>query len=216
MSACSISLCPWKYNLASSSLRLFKTFSQRSHPNSEPCFLSFSFTTHYPGHVEETVFREERERERRGGGRRGRESERARGRKWVKARAKPERKRQREWMSERERECRFSLNLTTASCASNEWRGARREGDTQTRPSLLCLCEREREHNRFMSYRKSPRFVVSQNRLPRVNCMLRLLINSQFKFLCAHLSACLHVLSIHVYLFACVACARAPACVCNI
>lgn len=26
-------------------------------------FLSFSFATHYPGHVEETVFREERERD---------------------------------------------------------------------------------------------------------------------------------------------------------
>lgn len=69
MSACSISLCPWKYNLALSSLRLFKAFSQHSPPNSEPCFLSFSFTTHYGGHVEETVFREERASRGEGGGR---------------------------------------------------------------------------------------------------------------------------------------------------
>lgn len=70
-------------------LSLFKTFSQRSHPNSEPCFLSFRFTTHYPSRVEETVFREEWERDLE------RDSERWReGKIWVKA--NQERQRQRE------------------------------------------------------------------------------------------------------------------------
>lgn len=41
------------------------------------------------------------------------------------------------------------------------------------------------------------------DRLPRVNCMLWLLINSQFKFLCAHLSICLFVLSIHARVSIC-------------
>lgn len=132
MSACSISLCPWKYNLASSSLRLFKTFSQRPHLNSEQCFLSFSFSTHYPGHVEETVFREERERD----SERGTEGDRER-EKMSKSERTPESKKT-QGVTERDSECRFSLNLTTASCAYNEWRGERREGGTQTRLSLLC------------------------------------------------------------------------------
>lgn len=40
----------------------------------------------------------------------------------------------------------MSLNLTTAAFASNEWGGERGEEDTQTRPSLLCLCQRHSEN----------------------------------------------------------------------
>lgn len=98
-SACSISLCLWKYYLASSSRRLFKPFSQRSPPNSEPCFLSFSSATHYLGHVEKTLFREESKRG--GGGWRevgGVLGEGQRGGKMIKNERKPERKRQKDLM----------------------------------------------------------------------------------------------------------------------
>lgn len=114
MSACSISLCPWKYNLALSSLRLFKAFSQHSPPNSEPCFLSFSFTTHYGGHVEETVFREERGSRGEGGGRG-----------WVQEKWEETEKKKKEkifkmnaWMNERVTEkerIQSVLNMTTAA-----------------------------------------------------------------------------------------------------
>lgn len=83
--------------MASSSLRLFKTFSQRSPPNSEPCFLSFSSTTHYPGHVEETMFREKREGDLEKDSKKWRERERE---KRAKNKSEPERKRQRELMSD--------------------------------------------------------------------------------------------------------------------
>lgn len=101
MSASSISLCAWKYNLASSSLRLFKTFRLRSPPNSELCFLSFGFTTHYPGHVEETVFREQRERETLRDSKSARERVREEMGEQVKTRA---RQRESERVAERERE----------------------------------------------------------------------------------------------------------------
>lgn len=59
---------------------------------------------------------------------------------------------------------------------------------------VVPMREREREHKRFMSYRKSSHICGVASRLSRVVFMLWLLINSQFKFLCV----CLYVLSIHV------------------
>lgn len=161
MSACSISLCPWKYNLASSSHCLFKTFSQRSHPNSEPCFLSFRFTTHYPSRVEETVFREEWERDLE------RDSERWReGKIGVKAGVNQERQRRREWMSDCKRERESVASLWTWPLPVLLMNGEEREW-RETRPDktvfVVARQERERERNRFMSHRKSPRFVVSHS-----------------------------------------------------
>lgn len=160
MSACSISLCPWKYNLASSSLRLFKTFSQRSHPNSEPCFLSFSFATHYPGHVEETVFREEKERDLE----RDRERERE-GEKMSRKREQNQGEGQREWMSDWKRENVDFLWTWPQLLVllMNGEKGGRHPDKTVF---VVPVRERGREYNRFMSYRKSPRFVVSQTAHP--------------------------------------------------
>ncbi len=135
MSACSISLCPWKYNLASSSLRLFKTFSQHSHPNSEPCFLSFSFTAHYPGHVEETVLRERGEGE---SLREGQQETRERKR-MGKSESKPDRKkkRQREWISDWKRE-NVDFLWTWPWLLVLLMNGEEREGRETPRQDCLC------------------------------------------------------------------------------
>lgn len=188
MSACSISLCPWKYNLASSSLCLFKTFSQRSHPNSEPCFLSFHFTTHYPGCEEQTVFRVEWERETRRGTLRDREREKmGKSRnKWKKTKTEG----MNEWLKESENS--YSLKQT-ASWAFNEWWEERWAGDNQTRMSLFQPGTRERKTLQIYVSQEVPQICGSHSPSPQLNCMLWLLINSQYNFLCAHLNVCLYV-----------------------
>lgn len=175
MSACSISLWPWKYNLASSSLCLFKTFSQRSHPNSEPCFLSFRFTTHYPGCEEQTVFRVEREGERLREG----HWETERGRKWAKTGIN-EKKTKTEGMNEWLKESENSYSLKrTASWAFNEWREESWAGDNQTRMSLFQPGTRERKTPQIYISQEVPQICGSHSPSPQLNCMLWLLINSQ-------------------------------------
>lgn len=86
---------------------------------------------------------------------------------------------------ERERECSFSLNLT-ASCAFNEWRGERMEGD-KTRQDCLCCSparEGERAQQIYVSQEVPQICGVTLPPAPRLSCVLWLLINSQFKFPC--------------------------------
>lgn len=140
MSACSISLCPWKYNLASSSLHLFETFSQLSCPNSESRFLSFSLPAHYP----ETAFRKEQEGE-----------EMGRTAAWT----QKDKDRCSEWMRRRE----DSALLWTWPLLVVLMNGEERAGmeDKPDQSVFVAASQMRRNSDRFTSRRKSLRSVGS-------------------------------------------------------
>lgn len=138
-SVCSISLRPWQDNLASSSLHLFKTFSQLPRPHGEPRFLSFPPPpTHYP-------------RRRRHLGRNGKE---VRGGKKNQAWTGKDKDRWSEWAWRRERGWRSALN-PTSSCAFNERWGESRDGRQTRKTAFVAAFQMRRNSDRFTSRRKS-------------------------------------------------------------
>lgn len=140
MSSCSISLCPWKYNLASSSLHLFETFSRLSCPNSEPRFLSFSLPTHYP----ETAFRKEQEGE-----------EMSRTAAWT----EKDKDRCSEWTGRREDSARLWTWPLLVVLMNGEERAGM--GDKPDQSVFVAASQMRRNSDTFTSRRKSLRTVGS-------------------------------------------------------
>lgn len=141
MSVCSISLCPWKYYLASGSFHLFETFSQLSCPNSKSRFLSFLLPAHYP----QTPFRKEQERGFGGGENRQKPS------------LNQERQRQMEWMYVEKGENGTLLWTWPLLVVLMNGEARAGTGDKPDKSVFVAALQMRRNSDRFTSHRKALR-----------------------------------------------------------